>query len=150
MRIQFTVSIFFLLLYGVNAAQAITPTAEIGNQKIYIEVAQTPQEIQRGLMYRRSLAKDHGMVFLFRPPQKEKFWMAHCFISLDMLFILNGKIIKIFENVPPCREEDTRKCPTYPSKTEPSLVVSEVVEVNAGYTKAHGIKVGDGVKFTLP
>jgi uncharacterized protein len=132
------------------AADARMPIAQIGNNKIKLEVAATPAAIERGLMYRTSLPEGQGMVFLFRPPTGVRFWMANCFISLDMLMIKDGKIVKIFENVPPCKEEDTTKCPTYPNASEPRVEVTEVVEVNAGYSKRHNIKEGDTVKFFLP
>jgi hypothetical protein len=131
------------------AADAKMPTAQIGNNKIKLEVASTPAQIQRGLMYRTAMPEDNGMVFIFRPARGVRFWMAHCFIPLDMLMIKDGKIVKIFENVPPQRDLPEDQCPTYPSAKEPEVTVSEVVEVNGGYAKRHGIKEGDQVKFSL-
>jgi uncharacterized membrane protein (UPF0127 family) len=131
------------------AAESKTPVAQIGNNKIKLEVASTPEQIQRGLMYRTSMPEDNGMVFIFHPSHGVKFWMAHCFINLDMLMIKDGKIVKIFENVPPCKAADERECPTYPAANEPAIDVSEVVEVNGGYAKRHGIKEGDTVKFFM-
>jgi uncharacterized membrane protein (UPF0127 family) len=130
-------------------ATAKVPTAEVAGNKIKLEVASTREQITRGLMYRTSMPEDHGMVFLFRPPQAVKFWMAHCFISLDMLMIKDGKIVKIFENVQPERDKPEKDCPTYPSTSEPPIMVSEVVEVNGGYAKRHGIKEGDAVDFSF-
>ena len=132
------------------AANARTPVAVIGDNKIKLEVASTPQQIERGLMYRMSLPEDQGMVFLFHPPSGVKFWMAHCFINLDMLMIKDGKIVKIFENVPPCKEHDLSRCATYPAASEPAIEVSEVVEVIGGYSKRHNVHEGDSVKFLLP
>jgi uncharacterized membrane protein (UPF0127 family) len=132
------------------AADAKMPIAQIGDNKIKLEVASSPSQIEHGLMYRTSLPEDQGMVFLFRPSSAVKFWMAHCFISLDMMMIKDGKILKIFENVPPCKETDLSKCPTYPALTENALNVTEVVEVLGGYSKRHGVKEGDTVKFLLP
>lgn len=137
------------LSFSAGPVFAKMPTAQIGKNKIQLEVASTAAQIQRGLMYRTALPEDNGMVFLFRPTQGVRFWMAHCFISLDMMMIKDGKIVKIFENVPPCKAADERECPTYPSHSEPAIEVSEVIEVNAGYAKRHGIKEGDTVKFVL-
>jgi uncharacterized membrane protein (UPF0127 family) len=134
---------------GTSVAAAQAPLVQIGNNKIKVEVASTPDQIQRGLMYRNSLAEDHGMVFLFRPANGVRFWMAHCFISLDMLMIKDGKIVRIFEDVPPCKAVDETECPTYPASNEEPVVVSEVLEVSAGYAKRHGIKTGDPVTFLL-
>lgn len=121
------------------------PTATIGTNVIKLEVAQTPKEIQHGLMGRTALDKDSGMVFLFKPASPTRFWMYNCFISLDMLFIKDGKIMRICEDVPPCKSQDPSQCPTYPSDAD--VTVTEVIEVNAGYCKKHGIKQGDTVKF---
>ena len=99
-------------------------------------------------MFRTSLPEDQGMVFLFHPPRPVNFWMYHTKISLDMLFVRSGKIIRIFENVPPCTSEDPRECPTYPQG--PGLEASEVIEVQAGYAKKHKVKEGDKVTFELP
>ncbi len=136
---------------GQSAGQTAgnVPIARIAADNVVkLEVAATEQEIERGLMYRTSLPEDQGMVFLFHPPRPINFWMYHTLIPLDMLFVKNGKIIKIFENVPPCKSEDPRHCPTYPPG--PGLEVTEVIEVQGGYTQKHRIKEGDPVTFELP
>lgn len=139
----------YLMAHSISSAWAIMPTANFGGDNIVkLEVASTPEQIERGLMYRTSLADDAGMVFLFHPPRPVKFWMYHTLIPLDMCFILDGKIVKVFENVPPCRSENPRECPTYP-KEDPGIRVTEVVELPAGYVKKHGIKSGDKVTFSL-
>jgi len=133
---------------GLPGALAKMPLAKIGTNTVLLEVATTEAEIEKGLMGRTSLAKDQGMVFLFRPNRAVNFWMAHCFISLDMIFVKDGKIVKIFENVPPCRAQNDHDCPQYPEG--PGIMVSEVVEVYGGYAKDHKVKVGDAVSFELP
>lgn len=134
-----TLQSFFVEAFGKM------PTATIGNNVIKLEVAQTPKEIERGLMGRTALDPNSGMVFLFTPPRGVRFWMYNCFISLDMMFIKDGKIMRICKNVPPCKSQDPTQCPTYPEGED--VTVSEVIEVNAGYCEAHGIKEGDTVKF---
>ncbi len=127
--------------------QSKVPIARIGDNVVKVEIASTPQEIEFGLMKRTSLPDDHGMVFLFHPPHVVQFWMYNCLMSLDMIFVKNGKVIKICENVPPCRSKNPDECPKYP----PSVIdVSEVIEVQAGYAKAHHVKEGDKVSFELP
>jgi uncharacterized membrane protein (UPF0127 family) len=130
-------------------ALAFMPTAKIGDHNIIqLEVAATPDQIERGLMYRTSLAEGSGMIFLFTPPRPVKFWMYHTLIPLDMCFVLNGRIVKIFENVPPCRSEDPAGCVTYPADG-PGINVTEVIELPGGYTTKHGIKEGAIVSFQL-
>ncbi len=140
--------VLFSLLSSAPAALAKMPIAEIGKNKIKLEVAITQQQIEHGLMERQSMPEDQGMVFLFRPESSVRFWMYDCFMSLDMMFIKDGKIQKISRDVPPYKGTDKAKAPLYPSDGE--VTVTEVIEVNAGYCKRHGINDGDSVKFDLP
>jgi uncharacterized membrane protein (UPF0127 family) len=142
-------ALLFIFLASVNTAQADMPKVKIGENVIKLEVASTPEAIERGLMYRTSIAEDNGMVFLFVPPRPVKFWMYHTLIPLDMCFIYEGKIVKIFEDVPPCHSTNPTDCPTYP-KEDPGILVTEVVELKGGYAKRHNIKEGDKVEFDLP
>lgn len=109
-----------------------------GSDVVLLEVAATTEERSLGLMNRDSLDENRGMVFVFRPSQKVTFWMRNTFISLDMIFIDNGKIVKIIENAKVNQIEEL-----YPS----DVPVTEVVEVNAGYAKKHNLAVGDLVSF---
>lgn len=74
--------------------------------------------------------------------------MVNCLMSLDMLFIKDGRIVTISEEAPPHRFGPPNRAPLYPA--EGPVVVSEVIELNPGYCKRHGIKSGDTVKLTLP
>lgn len=141
------VCLCLILQSRVNATEAKMPTAKIGTNIITLEVAQTRDEIQRGLMFRTSLQKESGMVFLFPRGYKANFWMKNTLIPLDMIFVLDGKIVKIFHDVPPCKAANDRDCPHYPAGD--GISVSEVVEVNAGYCKKHGIKEGDSIEFSM-
>lgn len=135
----------------IAGAWAKVPVASIGKGNLVkLEVASSEPEITRGLMYRTAMPEDNGMVFLFRPSRKVNFWMCHTLIPLDMLFIKNGKIVKLFQQVPPCKstEPNCRGCPTYP--TGDGIEVDEVLEVNGGYASRHQVKEGDLVKFELP
>lgn len=134
-----------IMIFSAQEGQAKMPTVKLGNEEVKLEVASSDAEIAQGLMYRTSLPETQGMVFLFNPPRKVAFWMYHCFINLDMLFVKDGKIVKISHNVPPCKETDPEKCPRYPAEGE--IEVSEVIEVAGGYAERHGVKEGDSVTF---
>ena len=136
-----------VLLCAAKGAQAMMPTVKLGNEVVKLEVAETPQEITQGLMYRTAMPETQGMVFIFPPGQKVAFWMYHTLIPLDMIFIKNGKISTICKDVPPCKNKDAqgKDCPVYPSKD--LIEVSEVVEVNAGFCDRHEVKEGDMIKF---
>lgn len=135
---------------GISSeAEAKVPLAKFSNgSTVKLEVASSPEEITRGLMYRTSMPEDSGMVFLFHPLRAVNFWMYHTLIPLDMLFVRDGTIVKLFENVPPCKSENPEDCPRYPSGA--GIQVSEVIELNGGYARRHGLKEGDTVTFELP
>jgi uncharacterized protein len=125
------------------------PTVKIGADNVVkLEVASTREEIEKGLMYRTSLPEDQGMVFLFHPARAVNFWMYHTLIPLDMLFVKNDKVVKIFANAQPCHSENSQDCPTYPPGK--GLDASEVIELQAGYAEKHNVKEGDSVSFELP
>jgi uncharacterized membrane protein (UPF0127 family) len=106
------------------------------------EIADEPQEWQRGLMERPTLAPDAGMLFIFPEAAPRAFWMLNTLIPLDMIFVdATRRIINIQANVPPCLPP--RQCPVYPS-TAPARYV---LEIAGGRAKALGIHAGDTVHF---
>lgn len=153
-QIKFSVlALTICSVMGLSASfangKAKMPMVDIGGKaKVTLEVASTEPEITRGLMYRTSLAPDAGMVFLFRPNREVNFWMYNTLIPLDMLFVKNGRIIKLLADVQPCPSKNPQDCPIYPGGH--GVDVSEVIELAAGYAKQHGIKEGDAVNFNLP
>ena len=109
-----------------------------GPHNFTIELAITPAERALGLMYRRALPADAGMLFLYDKPQPLNMWMRNTFISLDMVFIgADGKVHRI------------------ESRTEPfstQIISSEgyvqgVLELNAGTATSIGLKAGDEVVY---
>ena len=131
-------------------AEAKTPLARINSKHVVkLEVAVTTQEIQRGLMGRTALPDNAGMVFLFHPPRRVTFWMYRTLIPLDMIFVRDGRVVKLLENVPPCKSQNPEECPHYP-EDQGGITVSEVIEVNGGWAAAHGVKEGHAVVFELP
>ena len=100
--------------------------------KIKTELALTDDQRRQGLMHRKYLAADAGMMFFWDAPQKVFMWMKNTLIPLDMIFIKNNKIVGIVEAK---KTEDTT------SLTVPSLA-DAVLEVNYGLTKQHGITKG--------
>jgi hypothetical protein len=115
------------------------PATEGSTLEVGVEIARRDEDRQRGLMYRTSMAKDAGMLFVFEEPRELSFWMKNTCIPLDMLFIdEDGTIVSIQENVPTLTQSTfTSGCPA-----------RFVLEVNAGWTRQHGVKAGQ--KVTLP
>jgi hypothetical protein len=107
--------------------------------KIDIEIADNEPKTMQGLMYRKSMDENRGMLFVFPKAEEHSFWMKNTLISLDIIFIdANNKIIKIHKHTTP---QSTKGLPS----GGPTLFV---VEVNAGYTDKFGISEGDMVNFT--
>lgn len=108
---------------------------------VEVETMLTEERRARGLMYRKEMAEDHGMIFVFDDVAPRTFWMHNTCLPLDMLFIApDGFIAGILENVP-TMNDDGRSNP---------CAVKYVLEVNAGYSRRHGIKAGQKVKLDLP
>ena len=98
-----------------------------------VEIADSWETRQRGLMYRRAMDPDHGMLFLFNAPQKARMWMKNTYISLDMLFVDEQGIIRsIAENTVP------ESLATLSSGVD----VIAVLELIGGRTEALGIRPG--------
>ena len=101
-----------------------------------VEVAETPEQRRRGLMFRQELAADAGMLFDFQVAQRVAFWMKNTFIPLDMVFIgADGRIVRITE----------RTVPKSLMANASGAPVRAVLEVNGGTTSRLGIRPGDRV-----
>jgi uncharacterized protein len=111
-----------------------------GHQRaaVTVDIARTPDQIQRGLMYRRSMPADHGMLFLMGEERIHSFWMRNTYIPLDMIFIgKDMKVAGVVANTTPLTEDSRRV-------DRPSYYV---LEVNAGWAAAHHIGPGTPVRF---
>jgi uncharacterized membrane protein (UPF0127 family) len=104
-----------------------------------VEVVDTPDARQRGLMYRKQLAPDAGMLFLFERPEQHTFWMHNTLVPLDMIFITaDWSVLGIVENATPLTDS-------------PRSVHGEsqyVLEVNAGFSRRHGLAAGTRVHYS--
>lgn len=112
--------------------------------KVTVEIADTEEKRQRGLMFREHLAPTDGMIFLFEEPGNYPFWMKNTLIPLDMIWLdKTARVVWIADSVPPCKADP---CPSYDHKG----MASYVVEVVSGFAKDHKLKVGDRVVLQLP
>lgn len=107
---------------------------------ITIELADTPEERNRGLMDRRSLPDSTGMLFIFERSGQQSFWMKNTYIPLDIIFVNADKqIVKIHKYATP------HSIDSFPSERDALYVV----EVNGGFTDQHNIQEGDRISFRL-
>jgi uncharacterized protein len=115
-------------------------TIRSGNRthQFIVEVAATPEQQERGLMFRKSLAGDRGMIFPYDPPSDVSFWMKNTLIPLDIIFIrADGTIVRITH----AKSLDLSPLPA----GEP---VAAVLEIRGGRAAELGIKEGDVASWT--
>jgi hypothetical protein len=117
----------------------ITASKEI---TINAEIADNEQKRQYGLMNRKAMAKDHGMLFIYDKERVMTFWMKNTLIPLDVIFINSDKKIVSTETMPPCKADP---CTEYSSVK----LAKYGLEVNAGFVKENGITVGNAAVFEL-
>lgn len=103
-----------------------------------IEVAENDHDRQRGLMYRTKMGDDRGMIFTFNEKDDHTFWMHNTCLSLDMLFLDDDGLIVGIEESTPTMSDDTFSV---------GCASKYVLELNAGWTRAHGVTAGQKVKL---
>jgi uncharacterized protein len=113
---------------------------EGGARRFIVELAATPEEQAQGLMFRRALAADAGMLFDLGGTRIATFWMKNTLIPLDMLFIdADGRVVDIHERAVPLSE----------AMIESKVPVRAVLELNGGSAARLGIHEGDIVHHAL-
>jgi len=146
-------ALIFLKITNQNQAeldQKITPTVNekpkvvIGNATIFVDVAKTTEDQQKGLSGRESLQQNEGMLFLFEDDTYQGFWMKDMLIPIDIIWIKDGRIIYIHNNVNPQPGVPDEKLTLY----APPVAIDRVLEVNAGFSERNGIEVGDSVDIS--
>ncbi len=89
-----------------TAADKLILVTAKGRHEISVEIADTPEKQSVGLMFRRSMPADHGMLFPYRSEQELTMWMSNTYISLDMVFIrADGRVHRVARNTEPLSEK---------------------------------------------
>lgn len=118
------------------------PWVELGGQRYTVEIADEEAERGRGLMFRDSMAANHGMLFIHERNEPRSYWMKNTHIPLDILYFDEARrLVSQQRDVPPCALGDA--CPSYPSDA-PAIYV---LELNAG--QAARLQLQDGAKLRL-
>lgn len=106
--------------------------------RVTVDVVSTPRAIQRGLMYRRHLPPDHGMLFVFPDERVRSFWMKNTLLPLDMIFVRDdGSVAGVVADTEPM---------TLDSRSV-GIPTRYVLEVNAGWAARHGIVPGTRMRL---
>ena len=149
MRAAVPVLLAVLLLAGCGGADeeageartvdAVIETIDGDTVELTLEVADTPELRQRGLMGRESLPADHGMLFTFEEDTASGFWMKDTPLPLSIAFLdRHGGILAILD-MEPCEADP---CPVY----EPEAIYRSALEVNRGAFERWGVGVGDELR----
>jgi uncharacterized membrane protein (UPF0127 family) len=126
------------------AAPAKTSLTLPSGRVLEVEVMVSNQDRAMGLMFRRSLPEDQGMLFVFERSDFHGIWMKNCRFPIDIVWMDEARrIVHVAEGAVPCEGDP---CPTY----EPLRRASYVLELNAGQARREKAIVGETVSFQLP
>lgn len=126
----------------VNPPLPTAPLVLAGRVSLTVELARKPEEQIRGLSGRPGLKAGHGMLFVYDRSQPVSIWMKDMRFPLDIVWIRDGRIVKIEKHAPPLT-------PTRPERIY-TATADLVLEVPAGFTDRKRIRVGDTVQASLP
>jgi uncharacterized membrane protein (UPF0127 family) len=132
--------IFITSLLTSGCTSILTEQVCLKDMCFSVDIVDTPQERERGLMGVESLGDDEGMLFVFEGEGSYSFWMKDTLIPLDMIWIgKDGRIVYIQKDAQPC---DADPCAVYgpPAGSAPALYV---LEVNGGTAEKFGLAAGD-------
>jgi uncharacterized protein len=123
-----------LLLFGTSATRADLPeiTLSIGGERLIAEVASSDPERSQGLMHRRMLPENRGMLFVFPQTAWHGMWMMNTFVPLSVAFIDEQGIIVNIEDMQPQTQDNHMS----------AKPVRYALEANLGWFKKRGIKPG--------
>lgn len=142
-----TLVIIFILYTALSIAQTEVSfkkkKLKIGNQTLTVEVADTQEKAARGLMYRKQLKENEGMLFIFENEEPRSFWMKNTFIPLDIGYFNAKKELIDIQSMTPVTSELQTDIPTYPSKGPAQYAL----EVPKGWFEKHKIRLKE--RFSL-
>lgn len=123
-----------------SGRNVLSITTASGAHKFNVDVMRSQPDLEKGLMFRKSIPADYGMLFDFQHEQTIMMWMKNTFIPLDMFFMdKTGRVVGIIANAEPMSE----KILTVSAPTD------AVLEVRGGTAARIGLKVGDKVEDAI-
>jgi uncharacterized protein len=132
-----------LVLTATGCAElADAPSVELKGKRYTVELADTPELRERGLMFRRDMPADAGMLFIHDSEEPLAYWMKNTYIPLDILYFDSRlKLVSAQLGVPPCGDQP--RCPAFAS-AGPAMYV---LELNAGQAATLDLKPGDALSL---
>lgn len=129
---------------NVLDTQYLKGIAEIGGFVINTDIALTDKQKQDGLSIRNNMQENEGMMFVFKEPKQQSFWMKGMKFPIDIIWLdANLSIVHIEKNLQPC--ESFISCPSY----RPSSNALFVLETVSGFADSHDLKIGKKINFKL-
>ncbi|MCB0410916.1 MAG: DUF192 domain-containing protein [Bdellovibrionales bacterium] len=118
----------------------------IGKKEIFVEIARTQQQLSVGLMFRKQLPQNEGMLFVFPDEAPRNFWMKNTFIPLSIgFFSSKGELLEILD-MNPMTSVLQQEVPTYQSKHPAKYAL----EMNKGWFAMNKIKKGQTLRIKAP
>jgi len=137
-KIQGTALVLILLASLAHSQGLLKIPVYLKNREVWVEVPKTPQERAQGLMGRRHLGENEGMLFIFETEDYHSFWMKNTLIPLSIAFIdREGKVVRIVDMEPLSLE-------SHP----PPRPILYALEMKKGWFSTNGIRVGDVLRFS--
>lgn len=135
MKLKYITILFCLILFTSCTGGLETVELQVGDKLVTVEIADTQESRARGLMYRKSMDFDHGMLFVFEKEQQMSFWMKDTIIPLSIAYISKSGEIKEIHNMYPLNERAVKS----------SRSVMYALEMNQGWFEANDIVPGDRI-----
>ena len=130
--------LLFVCILSAHSEGILRIPLYLHDKEIWVEVAQTPEERSRGLMGRKYLKKDEGMLFAFTTEDYHGFWMKDTLIPLSIAFIdKDGRVAWVTDMKPLTLDSHV-----------PPRPILYALEMNKGWFSSHGVKVGDVFRFS--
>jgi uncharacterized membrane protein (UPF0127 family) len=147
----------FILVFSaggpsIGKSQLQSPTVSfekqqirLGKKTILVEVADTPEKSARGLMYRKNIGSNEGMLFVFPSEQLLSFWMKNTFVDLSIGYFSGRRILIEIKNMKAAKSEMQTHFETY----ESSQPAQYALEMRLGWFEKNNIKVGDKLELFI-
>ncbi len=131
-----------IIVFFAESTRTVPSVTFNNGQTIFVELAITPIDQQRGLSGHTPLGDQHGMLFVFTDKAVRQFWMKDMTFAIDIIWISDGQVVGIEKAAPPPSDPGAQ-LPMYFSPDG----VDQVLEVSAGWSDRHAVHVGSRLTY---